>query len=189
VAQLAYWREQLRDPLPALELATDHPRRTMVSLRTARQAFALPADLSDAVQLFCHQEGATVFIALATALKILLHSYLGQDDVRVATPFANRQSRETEALIGPLRTNLGGDPTGQEVIRRVRATTLAAYANQDLPCEDLVSTLQRERGLTSMWLAPSFSLAPLFGSTKRPPRAVLSRAFTHRLPFFGIHRA
>jgi Condensation domain len=173
VAQLAYWREQLRDPLPALELPTDHPRRTMVGLRTARQALALPTNLSDAVRRFCHQEGATVFMALVAALKILLRIYLGQDDVRVATPVANRHSRETEALIGPLvntvmlRTNLGGDPTGQEVLRRVRATTLAAYAHQDLPCEDLVRILQGERGGTSMSLSSVMII--LQNATLRPP--------------------
>jgi acyl-CoA synthetase (AMP-forming)/AMP-acid ligase II/acyl carrier protein len=152
-AQLAYWREQLRDPLPVLELATDHPRRATLSLRTARQALALPATLSEAVQRFSHQEGSTVFMALVAALKMLLHCYLGQDDLRVATPVANRHRPGTEALIGPLantvilRTDLGGDPTAREVLRRVRGTTLAAYANQDLPLEELARVLQRDRGL------------------------------------------
>jgi acyl-CoA synthetase (AMP-forming)/AMP-acid ligase II len=173
VAQLAYWRAQLRDPLPVQELTTDHPRRAAVSLRTARQALALPADLADAVQRFCHREGGTVFMALATALKMLLHSYLGQDDLRVATLVANRHRRGTEALIGPLvntvilRTNLGGDPTAQEVLRRVRATTLAAYANQDLPFEDLGSALARERGLQPKLLSTVMII--LQNATLRPP--------------------
>ena len=84
-------------------------------------------------------------------MKTLLHGYLGQDDVRVATNVANRNRPGTEALIGPLvntvilRTNLGGDPSPREVMRRVRATTLAAFAHQDLPFEELVQTLERER--------------------------------------------
>ena len=32
VAQLAYWREQLRDPLPVMQLATARPRRTIGSV-------------------------------------------------------------------------------------------------------------------------------------------------------------
>ena len=76
-------------------------------------------------------------MTLVAALKTLLHRYLGEDDVRVATNVANRNRPETESLIGPLantvilRTNLGGDPSPREVMRRVRATTLAAFANQD----------------------------------------------------------
>jgi non-ribosomal peptide synthetase component F len=172
VAQLAYWREQLRDPLPGLELATDHPRRASISLRTARQSVALPTDLSEAVRRYCHREGSTVFMALAAALKILWHSHLGEDDVRVATLVANRHRPGTEALIGPLvntvilRTNLGGDPTAQEVLRRVRATTLAAYANQDLPFDDLVSTLECERGLKPPSLSPVMII--LQNATLRP---------------------
>ncbi len=114
-------------------------------------AWTLPASLAEAAKRFSHQEGGTLFMALVAALKTLLHRYLGQDDVRVATNVANRNRPGTEGLIGPLvntvilRTNLGGDPSAREVMRRVRATTLAAFAHQDLPFEELVQTLERER--------------------------------------------
>ena len=116
-------------------------------LRTARRELALPASLSEAAKHFSHREGGTLFMALVAALKTLLHRYLGQDDLRVATLVANRNRPGTAGLIGPLvntvilRTNLGGDPSPQEVMRRVRATTLAAFAHQDLPFEELAETL------------------------------------------------
>jgi len=40
-----------------------------------------------------------------------------------------------------------------EMMRRVRATTLAAYANQDLPFEDLVENLERARSRSSVPLS------------------------------------
>jgi non-ribosomal peptide synthetase component F len=79
--------------------------------------------------------------------------------VRVATNVANRNRPGTEALIGPLvntvilRTNLGGDPSPREVMRRVRATSFAAFANQDLPFEELVRTFEREHGAKPLALA------------------------------------
>jgi acyl-CoA synthetase (AMP-forming)/AMP-acid ligase II len=151
VAQLEYWREQLRDPLPVMRLARSGPRGTIDDHLTARREVALPASLAEAAKRFSHQEGGTLFMVLVAALKMLLHRYLGQDDVRVATNVANRNRPGTEALIGPLvntvilRTNLGGDPSPREVMRRVRATTLAAFAHQDLPFNELVQTLERER--------------------------------------------
>jgi acyl-CoA synthetase (AMP-forming)/AMP-acid ligase II len=50
-AQLAYWREQLQDPLPVMELAAAQPRRTIDDLRTARRELALPASLSEAAAI------------------------------------------------------------------------------------------------------------------------------------------
>ena len=105
------------------------PGRTIDDLRTARRAWTLPASLAEAAKRFSHREGGTLFMALVAALKTLLHRYSGQDDVRVATNVANRNRPGTEGLIGPLvntvilRTDLGGDPSPREVMRRVRATT------------------------------------------------------------------
>src|SRR5439155_26730142 len=139
IEQLAYWREQLRDPLPAIKLAKRRPpRRAIDTLRTARREWMLPAGLSQAAKRFSQREGGTLFMALVAALKTLLHRYLAPDDLRVATLVANRNRPGTEGLIGPLantvilRTSLAGDPNPLEVMRRVRATTLAAYAHQDL---------------------------------------------------------
>ena len=131
-----------------MQLAKSAPERTIDDLRTVRQAWALPAGLVEAAKRFSHEEGGTLFMALVAALKTLLHRYLGEDDVRVATNVANRNRPETEALIGPLantvilRTNLAGDPGAREVMRRVRATTLAAFAHQDLPFQELVQTFE-----------------------------------------------
>jgi hypothetical protein len=157
-AQLGYWREQLRGPLPALKLGAARSRRAASEL-TAQRDIALPAGLTETVKQFSRREGGTLFMALVAALKTLLHRYSGEDDLRLATNVANRNRAGAEGLIGPiantviLRTGLGGDPTVREVMRRVRATTLAAYAHQDLPFEVVAETLARERRLDPAHLA------------------------------------
>jgi Condensation domain len=151
--QLAYWRGQLHDPLPEMKLAPARPRRIADDFRTARREVALPAKLSQAIKCFSQEEGGTLFMALLAAFKTLLHHYVAEEDVRVATLVANRNRPGSERLIGPLvntvilRTNLGGDPSLREVMRRVRATAFAAFAHQELPFEELADTLERERGL------------------------------------------
>jgi acyl-CoA synthetase (AMP-forming)/AMP-acid ligase II len=176
IAQLAYWREQLRDPLPAIKLAKRRPpRRAIDVFRTARREWMLPAGLSQAAKRFSQREGGTLFMVLVAALKTLLHRYLAQDDVRVATLVANRNRPGTEGLVGPLantvvlRTSLAGDPNPLEVMRRVRATTLAAYAHQDLPFEEVVENLERERSGSPLPLSDvlitlhNASLRPIIG--------------------------
>ncbi|MEV1179587.1 condensation domain-containing protein, partial [Nonomuraea sp. NPDC049784] len=81
----------------------------------------------------------------------MLRTYSGQDDIVVGTPVGNRDRPETEDLIGlflntvVLRTDLSGDPGFAELAGRVRRVALDAYANQDLPFEQLVEALQPER--------------------------------------------
>lgn len=157
--QLSYWLEQLRHPLPIMKLAPGRWRRKTNDFHTAQRKVMLPTKLSEAAKAFSQREGVTLFMTLIAALKTLLHRYTGEDDLRVATHLANRNRPGTEGLIGPLvntvilRTSLSGDPSAREVMRRVRATTLAAFANQDLPFEEVVTTLEQERGVEPATLA------------------------------------
>ena len=93
-------------------------------------------------------------MTLLAGFQILLYRYTGQEDILVGSPIANRNRVETEDLIGffvntlVLRTNLSGNPSFRELLRKVRETTLEAYAHQDLPFEKLVEALQPERDLS-----------------------------------------
>jgi aspartate racemase len=151
--QLAYWKQQLSDPLPVLEFPTNRPRATAWDFHAARQSLVIPEGLSEALKRLSRQEGATLFMTLLAAFEIVLHGYTNQEDLCVATDVANRNRLETAGLIGffvntiLLRTNLCGNPTFQQVLQRVRETALAAYDHQDLPFEDLVRTLERERNV------------------------------------------
>ena len=150
-AQLRYWTQQLSGPLPVIDLPTDRPRPAVPSYRGALQSIVLPPDLVDALNDLSRAEGATLFMTLLAAFKTLLHRYTRQDDMLVGTPIANRNQLELEGLIGcfmntlVLRTDLSGEPTFRELIRRVRDVALAAYAHQDAPFEALVEVLQPER--------------------------------------------
>jgi non-ribosomal peptide synthetase component F len=139
--------QQLPAPLPILDLPTDRPRTAELSLRTARQSFHLPRELTVALTRLSRQENTTVFMTLVAGFKMLLYRYTGQEDVRMGALVANRQSQETEGLIGLfanvviLRTALGGNPSLRQVLQRVRTTTLDAYAHQALPFEYLARAL------------------------------------------------
>ena len=86
------------------------------------------------------------------AFKMLLYGYTGQADSRVATLVANRTRQETEGLIGflvntvILRTDLR---TTRHVGRCCSGSVRPRWQpiHQDLPFEELVRTLERERNL------------------------------------------
>ncbi len=151
--QLAYWKQRLAGAPPVLELPTDRPRSAASSRRATNVTVVLPKGLADELKALARREGATLFMTLLTAFKILLARYSGQKDIVVGTPIAGRTHTELEGLIGcflntlVLRTDLSGDPTFLELLARVRETAVGAYANQELPFERLVEELQPARSL------------------------------------------
>lgn len=150
--QLDYWRARLAD-LPALQLPTDRPRPSVQSYRGAVVDAVLSKPLAGRLKALGNANGCTLFMTMLAGFQSLLARYTDQQDIVVGSPIANRGRVELESLIGffvntlVMRTNLAGDPSFREIVRRVRETTLAAYAHQDLPFEKLVEDLQPERDL------------------------------------------
>ena len=151
--QLAYWEQQLGNEPPVLKLPTDRPRPAVETFRGARRSFRVSPELAAALNALSRRENATLFMTLLAAYKILLHRYSSQDDIVIGSGIANRNRAEIEGLIGffvntlVLRTDLGDNPSFQELLARVREVTLAAYSHQDLPFEYLVEQLHPERNL------------------------------------------
>jgi hypothetical protein len=178
-AQLAYWMEQLRDPLPILELPTGRPRTGELNLHTGRHPFQISRDLTAALTRLSRQETTTLFITLMAAFKMLLYAYTGQEDLRAGTLVANRQYQETEGLIGLLanvviiRTHLDESLSLRQVLQRVRTTTLDAYAYQELPFEHLARVLVHTRHLDRLSLFQA-----MFG---------MQNARQHTLELPGLH--
>ena len=147
---LNYWVQQMQGPLPVLSLATDRPRGRARTRQGACQSLILPKELAERIKRLGEREGATTFMTLLAAFQTLLFRYTGVEDVIVGSPVANRNRVEIEGLVGlfvntlPLRTWLGGRPNFCELLARVRATVLGAYAHQDLPFEMLVEALESQ---------------------------------------------
>jgi len=152
--QLSYWQKQLGGHLPVLDLPTDRPRPAVQTFAGAREWLVLSEDLTAAIMTLGQREGATLFMTLLAAFKVLLYRYTGQEDIIVGSPIANRPQTETESLIGfflnnlALRTEIGGDLSFREVLTRVGRTALQAYENQDVPFEKLIEELNPTRDLS-----------------------------------------
>ncbi|MGC2062824.1 MAG: condensation domain-containing protein, partial [Thermodesulfovibrionales bacterium] len=151
--QLTFWKEQLRD-ITTLKLPIDHPRPSVQTFQGTTHTVEFPQDLTETLQVLSRAEGVTLFMTLLTAFQSLLHRYTGQDDIVVGTPIANRNRAEIEGLIGffvntlVMRTDTSGNPAFRELLKRVRKSTLDAFANQDLPFEKLIKELHPERDLS-----------------------------------------
>jgi amino acid adenylation domain-containing protein len=148
---ITYWRQQLGGELPQLELPADRPRPAVQSFRGQRIVFDLDPGLESKLQAVARENNATFFMVLFSAFSILLHYYARQEDILIGTPTAGRMKSGFEGLIGffvnslVLRADLSGDPSFEELLRRVRKMALEAFEHQSTPFDQLVEILQPER--------------------------------------------
>jgi len=176
-AQLAYWKKQLADVPATLALPTDRPRPPVSTYRGSMRPFALSRELSEALKMLSRQEGTTLYTTLAAAFQTLLYRYSGQEDLVIGTASAGRTRPELQTLMGyflntlVLRTDLSGNPSFREFLRRVRAVVAAAVAHEEVPFASLVRELQPERDLGAH---------PLFQVllTLEPPLTILPSGWT-----------
>jgi amino acid adenylation domain-containing protein len=177
--QLSYWRERLADAPPALELPLDRPRPERERFRGSREERRLSQGLSDRLRQLSQREGVTLYMTLLAAFQVLLSKYSGQEDILVGSPIANRNHPDAGVLIGcflntlVMRTDLSGDPSFNELLRRVREVALGAFENQDVPFEKIVSELRPERNLSH---GPLFQV--MFVLENAPARPVKIRGLS-----------
>ena len=151
---LAYWRAQLADAPPILDLPADFPRPPLQTFQGATHQFTIAPTLHAELKALSQRAGATLFMTLLAAFQVLLQRYSGQVDLLIGAPIANRTGPETAGAIGcfintlVLRADLSGAPSFEELLGRVRATALRAYAHQDLPLERLIEELQPQRDVS-----------------------------------------
>ncbi|MDB9396255.1 non-ribosomal peptide synthetase [Microcystis aeruginosa] len=151
--QLEYWKQQLADAPPLLELPTDRPRPAIQTFQGKTERFWLDSKLTQELKALSQQSGCTLFMTLLAAFAVVLSRYSGQTDIVIGSAIANRNRREIEGLIGffvntlALRLDLSEKPSFATFLKQVQTVTQDAYEHQDLPFEMLVEELQLERKL------------------------------------------
>ncbi|MFH9611116.1 amino acid adenylation domain-containing protein [Streptomyces sp. NPDC017448] len=152
-AELAHWRARLAGA-PYLALPADHPRPPVRDTAGAVVGFRVPAEVARPVVAAGRARGASEFMALLAFFTVLLGRYGGREDIVVGAPVAGRARPELDSLVGffvntlVLRNDLSGDPSVGELLDRVRAGALEAFAHQHLPFERLVDELVPDRDLS-----------------------------------------
>ncbi|HEX7773341.1 MAG TPA: AMP-binding protein, partial [Pyrinomonadaceae bacterium] len=134
-----------------MDLPADRPRSAVQTYRGASRALNLDPRLTDQLRELARSSGASLFVVLLTAFKVLLHRYTAQTDIVVGSPVAGRNLPETDDLVGyfvnplVLRTDASDDPSFSELMQRVKHTVLGALEHQEYPFALLAERLNLVR--------------------------------------------
>src|SRR6202158_5952135 len=152
--QFAYWKTALHGLPEQLELPVDHSRPAVSSHHGDTVAFEIAPELHQRLLMLAREQQSSLFMVLQAGLAALLTRLGVGTDIPIGSPIAGRTDHALDDLIGffvntvVLRTDTAGNPSFRELVDRVRATDLDAYANQDLPFERLVESINPTRSLS-----------------------------------------
>jgi amino acid adenylation domain-containing protein len=147
--RLEFWKNELADAPELLGLPTDG-RPPDVS-GGERQVIQLSKEVTEQLQRFSREQLVTPFMLGLCLFKVLLFRLSGEPDILVGAPITGRDRPGTENAIGffsntiVLRSRMEREQPFRDFLQSVRATTLRAFANRELPFERLVEELRPDR--------------------------------------------
>ena len=163
----AYWTRRLAGAPQTVGLATDRPRPRN---RRALGGVALdrvPAGLDAGLRELARQTGATEFIVLLAAFRLLLWRSSGQRDLLIGAPVSGRDHAGSEDLVGffinmlVLRGTVGGRMSFRDLVAAERDSVLGAFDHKDMPFSRLVEAMRPDRDPASSPLVQvTFSYRP-----------------------------
>ena len=173
--QSTYWQQALAGAPALLTLPTDRPRPAQQDYAGSSVKVQLDERLTAGLKALSQRHGTTLYMTLMSAWAALLSRLSGQHDLVIGSPAANRTRSEVEGLIGlfvntlAVRIDTSGALSGEALLARVKARTLAAQAHQDLPFEQVVEIT---RPLRSLAHSPLFQTLLTWQDSSAPTLAL-----------------
>ncbi|KIL85933.1 non-ribosomal peptide synthetase [Fusarium avenaceum] len=150
--QLDYWTGKLQTSRP-VEFLTDKPRPKTLSGMAGEQEFSIEGNTLNRIQALCKEYAVTPFVILLAAFRATHYRMTGAEDAAMGTPNANRDDADLKDMIGFFVNMLCfrltvEDDSFESLVRQVQQQTVESFDNQDIPFEQIVSKLNRERDLS-----------------------------------------
>ncbi len=147
----SFWRQQLAGDPPMLDLPRDRARPAVQRFRGRTVHATVSEDVRRTLAHVGREEGATEFMTLLAGFQALMHRYSGQTDLLIGTVVGGRPRTELETIVGcfintvVVRTDVSGEPTFREVVRRTGRAMFGALAHQDAPYDQVVQAIGPSR--------------------------------------------
>jgi amino acid adenylation domain-containing protein/non-ribosomal peptide synthase protein (TIGR01720 family) len=154
-AQLRYWINTLSGSAMKCEIPNDYPADHVITYRGDRVNFTINQEIKLKIEDIAKKYNVTKFCILMSALKIMLHKYVAQDDIIVGTPVIGRNMEECQDLIGcfvnmlPIRSVIDNETKVSDFILAESTNILNALNNQDIPFDYIVEQMKVDKDIYS----------------------------------------
>jgi len=142
-----YWLRQMGGPLPPLELPGQKQRSRHPAYEGDTAVIYIDADLTRGLKALGGQYGASLYMVLLAAIKVLFYRYTGLTDIILGTTVNGRDHADLEKQIGfyidtlPLRTRFDPGDSFEKMLEKVKGVTLAAQEHKAFQFDMLVEEL------------------------------------------------
>ncbi|MFH9296748.1 amino acid adenylation domain-containing protein [Streptomyces sp. NPDC017520] len=149
--QLEFWRQSLAGLPEELELPRDRKRPDSADHRGGTVEFRIGAETHGRLAALGRSANASMFMVGTAALAAWLSGLGAGTDIPLGTAYTGRDDEVLEDLVGlflntlVLRCDLSGDPTFEELVGRIRDTSLAAFDNGSVPFDLVVEGVNPAR--------------------------------------------
>lgn len=150
--QIMYWKNKLKGIPPPTYIPPDFHHEALLLSKGTIKFFTIDDQLINSLRFISNSKSATLFMGILSAYAIVLSHLCGADNVVIGVDVAGRNRPEIESLFGffvnqfaiPIQINEASSYC--ELIEQVRLSCLEAYENQDVPFQNVVEAIQKQRG-------------------------------------------
>ncbi|MBU9710067.1 amino acid adenylation domain-containing protein, partial [Paenibacillus sp. AK121] len=152
---LSYWKQQLSDTLPTLELPYNRSGFLTPSMEGQTYTKRLPVDWVNRVKSFARTQYMSLSTVLLGMYVILLNQYSRQEDIIVGMPVMVRPEERFDQLIGyfvnmlPIRSQVLETETFLDFMKKLQMTVVNGMDHAPYPFPALVRALNVPRLLAS----------------------------------------
>jgi amino acid adenylation domain-containing protein len=142
---LAYWRAQLEEGIPWLDLPVDRPLKRGPTSNAAVHALPVEGGLLDRLADIARGSAITPWALLLGSLYALIHRHSLAGDLVIGSAVHGRSLPRDEHIVGaflnvlPVRVKVDGSEPFRTLARRVQHALMGAYAHQDAPIDAIIS--------------------------------------------------
>jgi len=150
-AHRRYWLETFADPVEPLRLPLDFPPPRVRPQEGRHLRFRIDTDVADGIRALARSHDSSLFMALTSAVQLLLYRYTSQREMVLGMPVAGRDAPGLEAQIGfyvnllPVRLALQPAMSFADLLDAVTRRVTSALEHQAWPFDHLVDELQLPR--------------------------------------------